>query len=110
MVLKKENAPSLIEIQKLNRELWTNTRASTSWANKLMSPRVWSNLTWPNHLHLVVPEVVEEDVEVSVEDEVVAEVMVEDGPALGEVITREAVAAEDMTSLRPSPYPATRLD
>ena len=62
MVLKKENAPSLIEIQKLNRELWTNTRASTSWANKLMSPRVWSNLTWPNHLHLVVPEVVEEDV------------------------------------------------
>ena len=55
-------------------------------------------------------EVVEEDVEVSVEDEVVAEVMVEDGPALGEVITREAVAAEDMTSLRPSPYPATRLD
>ena len=62
MVLKKENAPSLIEIQKLNRELWTNTRASTSWANKLMSPRVWSNLTWRNHPHLVVPEVVEEDV------------------------------------------------
>ena len=60
--LKKENAPLLIETRKPNGELWTNTRASTSWANKLMSLRVWSNLTWPNHLHLVVPEVVEEDV------------------------------------------------
>ena len=81
MVLKKENAPSLIEIQKLNRELWTNTRASTSWANKLMSPRVWSNLTWPNHLHLVVPEVVVEDVA-----EVGAVLDVEEGVAEAEEV------------------------
>lgn len=81
MVLKKENAPSLIEIQKLNRELWTNTRASTSWANKLMSPRVWSNLTWRNHPHLVVPEVVEEDVA-----EVGAVLDVEEGVAEAEEV------------------------
>ena len=78
MVLKKENAPSLIEIQKLNRELWTNTRASTSWANKLMSPRVWSNLTWRNHPH---PEVVEEDVA-----EVGAVLDVEEGVAEAEEV------------------------
>ena len=81
MVLKKENAPSLIEIQKLNRELWTNTRASTSWVNKLMSPRVWSNLTWRNHPHLVVPEVVEEDVA-----EVGAVLDVEEGVAEAEEV------------------------
>ena len=90
MVLKKENAPSLIEIQKLNRELWTNTRASTSWANKLMSPRVWSNLTWPNHPHLVVPEVVEEDVA-----EVGAVLDVEEGVAEAE----EVVAVMPITKL-----------
>lgn len=46
--------------------------------------------------------------EVSVEDEVAAEVMVVAGLAQGEDITREAVVAAVMTSLRPSLFPATR--
>ena len=79
--LKKENAPLLIETQKPNRELFGNTRASISWANKLTSLRVWSNLTWPNHLHLVVPEVVEEDVA-----EVGAVLDVEEGVAEAEEV------------------------
>ena len=79
--LKKENAPLLIETRKPNRERFGNTRESTSWANKLMSLRVWSNLTWPNHLHLVVPEVVEEDVA-----EVGAVLDVEEGVAEAEEV------------------------